>query len=53
MQEELNQNMDAYGYLYLINNPLYDNLRDDPRFQKIVADAKEIYEERLRKYGDL
>ncbi len=53
MQKSLKKSKDAYNYLYLINNPHYDNLRDDPRFQKIVANAKEIYEERLEKYGDL
>jgi tetratricopeptide (TPR) repeat protein len=53
MQKALRSNKDSFKYLYLINNPHYDNLRDDPRFQKIVLDAKKIYEERLRKYGDL
>jgi serine/threonine protein kinase/Tfp pilus assembly protein PilF len=53
MQKSLESNEDAFDYLYLINQPFYDNLRDDSRFQKIVADAKEIYEERLKKYGDL
>ncbi|MBW1764509.1 MAG: tetratricopeptide repeat protein, partial [Deltaproteobacteria bacterium] len=50
MQKSLKKSEDAYNYLYLINNPHYDNLRDDPRFQKIVADARKIYEERLKKY---
>ena len=42
-----------YRYLVLINNPDYENLRDDPRFQKIVKQAKQRYEELVRKYGDL
>jgi len=45
--------MSVYTYLALENLPLYDPLRQNPRFQKILADAKEIYEKRLRKYGDL
>ncbi len=52
IEKDLESNKDSYRYLYIINLPFYDNLRDDPRFQKIVADAKEIYEERLKKYGD-
>jgi serine/threonine protein kinase len=42
-----------YDYLFLINNPHYDNLRDDVRFKEIVEKAKKVYEERLKKYGDL
>jgi len=53
IQKSMDSNPDSNKYLFLINQPFYDNLRDDPRFQKIVADAKEIYEERLRKYGDM
>ena len=53
LQKLLKRNEDAYEYLYLRNNPHYDNLRDDPRFQKIVENSKKIYEERLKKYGDL
>jgi tetratricopeptide (TPR) repeat protein len=44
---------DPYSYLALINNPLYESLRDDPRFQEIVKKQKEVYEERIKKYGDL
>jgi hypothetical protein len=40
-------------YLVLLNNPLYDNLRNDPRFEKIVQDAKLRYEENVKKYGNL
>jgi serine/threonine protein kinase/Flp pilus assembly protein TadD len=43
----------VYSYLSLINNPLYNNLRSDPRFQEIIKSQKQIYEERLKKYGDL
>lgn len=41
------------SYLYLLHNPLYDNLRSDPHFQDIIAKQKIIYEERLKKYGIL
>jgi TolB-like protein/Tfp pilus assembly protein PilF len=40
-------------YFYLINHPFFDNLRDEPRFKEIVEKAKQVYEERVRKYGDL
>jgi hypothetical protein len=42
-----------YPYLDLMNNPFYKNLRDDPRFKKIVAESREKYEEFSRKYGNL
>jgi serine/threonine protein kinase/Tfp pilus assembly protein PilF len=46
---------DDYDFHYnvLINNPFFDNLRDEPRFNEIVEKAKQVYEERVRKYGDL
>jgi TolB-like protein/Tfp pilus assembly protein PilF len=42
-----------YSYPFLINNPFYDNLRDDPRFQEIVKREKKKYEQKLEKYGGL
>lgn len=42
-----------YSYPFFINNHFYDNLRDDPRFQEILRNEKEKYEEKLRKYGEL
>jgi serine/threonine protein kinase/Tfp pilus assembly protein PilF len=42
-----------FHYFILINNPFFDNLRDEPRFKEIVEKAKQVYEERVRKYGDL
>lgn len=50
---ELLDNNIENRYLRLLNNPLYDNLRDDPRFATVLKKAKDLYEERLRKYGDL
>ncbi len=40
-------------YTGTTNMPTYDFLRDDPRFQEILAKHKEVYDENLRKYGDL
>jgi serine/threonine-protein kinase len=40
-------------YQYLLNNPLLDNLRKDSRFKRIVKREKKLYEEDLKKYGDL
>ncbi len=42
-----------YSYLFLKNNPFYDSLRDDFRFQEIIKKQKEKYEERLMKYGKI
>lgn len=50
---KLAENDYEFDYLFLIHNPCFDNLRDTPRFKEIVKKAKQVYEERLRKYGDL
>jgi serine/threonine-protein kinase len=42
-----------HSYLYLKNNPCYDNLRDDVRFQKIMIKEEIKYEEKIKKYRDL
>lgn len=38
------------NYLPLVNLPIYDYLRSDPRFQDIVRKEKEKYEQKLKKY---
>ena len=38
---------------FLKYNPLYDNIRTDSHFKEILAKHKELYEENLRKYGNL
>ena len=43
----------ANSYLFLLHSPVYDKLRDDPRFTALVEQEKKKYEENLRKYGDL
>jgi serine/threonine-protein kinase len=45
--------VDPLLYLTLTTNPFFENLRDDSRFKEIVKEQKKIYEERLKKYGDL
>jgi TolB-like protein/Tfp pilus assembly protein PilF len=46
------ENKDPLNYLEY-RNPRFNFLRGDPRFEKIVARAKELYELRLRKYGQI
>jgi serine/threonine protein kinase/Tfp pilus assembly protein PilF len=38
-------------YLDLLNNPFYDNLRDDPHFEEMVEREKALYEEASEKYS--
>ncbi len=40
-------------YHSLKKDPDYHLVRSDPRFQEILAKHKEIYEENLKKYGDI
>jgi len=40
-----------YTYLFLVNNPCFDSLRENPRFLEIVRSEKDIYETRLKKFG--
>jgi len=42
-----------YSYLPLLNSHVYDNLRDDPQFEKILEIQEKKYEDRLKKFGDL
>jgi len=42
-----------YSFPYLKNNPCYDSIRDDPRFQEIMIKEKAKYDEKVKKYGDL
>ena len=37
-------------YFDLLNNPYYDNLRDDPRFIKMVDREKKLYEEASERF---
>jgi serine/threonine protein kinase/Tfp pilus assembly protein PilF len=40
-------------YKLLLINPLLNNLRSDPRFQEILSKHKQLYQENLKKYGDI
>lgn len=40
-------------YLYLMHNPFYDSLRDEPRFQELLNEEKLLYEQYLNKFGDI
>jgi serine/threonine protein kinase/Tfp pilus assembly protein PilF len=50
--EHVKENQESW-YEDLIYRPEYEFLRSDPRFQDIVSKHKKIYEENLKKYGDL
>ncbi|MDH5467918.1 MAG: hypothetical protein OEY25_10920, partial [Candidatus Aminicenantes bacterium] len=56
--EQLNleiRNRTSFPHLYyylLLNNPFYDNLRDDPRFKRIVKREKKLYDAELKKYSN-
>ncbi len=52
IDHSIQQSDKAFNYL-ILQLPVFDFLRDNPRFQKIVTQQKAVYEERLRKYGDL
>ena len=42
-----------YHYRYLKQNPFYDTLRDDPRFQRIVKQREDWYKNNLKKFSDI
>ena len=50
---EIYKKKQSTAYLFLKNLSLFENLRSDPRFQEILDIHKKIYEENLRKYGDI
>jgi serine/threonine protein kinase/tetratricopeptide (TPR) repeat protein len=52
MQKSLSKG-GSYRYLDLTSHPFYSNLRGDPRFEQIVAQAKKKYEEWSEKYGSI
>ena len=53
MEEIVEKSDTELPYLELVNMPLFDGLRESPRFKALLAGQKRIYEERLAKYGDL
>ena len=52
MTEQFKKTNDS-RYQTLKNSAIFNDLRSDPRFQEILAKHKELYEENLRKYGDI
>jgi hypothetical protein len=50
-QENLSKKRTAY--LQLKNNIFLKNVRNDQRFQKMLAEHKALYDEYMKKYGDV
>jgi serine/threonine protein kinase/Tfp pilus assembly protein PilF len=42
-----------YSFLFLENNPFYNSLREEPDFQVILRRERDVYQERLKKFGEL
>ena len=57
MYEVLNSLDNPYsgtlGYLSLLGDPYYEKIREEPQFQEWLKEAKEVHEERVRKYYHL
>jgi hypothetical protein len=53
--EHMNEGVKRFRYPYysLLNNPFYENLRSDPRFEEIVKKTKAEHEKRLKLYDIL
>lgn len=53
LKQEIKTYPRGHSYLHLLNNPCYDNLRDDPRFKKILEERKEVYQKMQKIFKDL
>jgi tetratricopeptide (TPR) repeat protein len=53
IEKGLLNGMYHYSYPSLIRNPLYEDLRGDPRFQAIVKRQKELYDKELKAFKKL
>ena len=42
-----------YGYLSLKGHVFFESIRDEPQFQEWLKETKEVYDDRMRKYGHL
>ena len=51
IQKDIQKNATSHSYLTLLKNPLYNNLRNDPRFQAIIELQKRKYDENIKKYS--
>jgi serine/threonine-protein kinase len=52
IEQSIRQSEKSFNFL-ILKLPVFNFLRDHSRFRKIVTQQKAVYEERLRKYGDL
>ena len=50
---ERQKRVDSPLYLSLKNQARFDILRSDSRFQEILAKHKKMYDENLKKYGEI
>jgi len=51
IESEIKGGGTLHSYVFLTKSPGYDKIRDDPRFQAIVARQKAVYEEYLKKFA--
>jgi len=52
LKQGMKTNPRAHSYLHLLNNPCYDKLRNDPRFQEILVKKKKEYKEKSYIFKD-
>jgi non-specific serine/threonine protein kinase len=52
LKQGMKANPRVHSYLHLLNNPCYDKLREDPRFQEILAKKQKEYKERSNIFKD-
>ncbi len=51
LQQEIDFGWPAY--LQLLHNPIFESMRTDSEFQKIIEEQKIVYDTQLQKYGQL
>jgi TolB-like protein/Tfp pilus assembly protein PilF len=51
-KEALDRMESGFNYLHLKNSPVFNPLRQEPRFAAILEKTRLVYEERLRKYAN-
>ncbi|MCK4835958.1 MAG: protein kinase, partial [Candidatus Aminicenantes bacterium] len=52
LKQGMKVNPRIHSYLHLLNNRCYDKLREDPRFQEILAKKKKEYKEKSHIFKD-
>jgi non-specific serine/threonine protein kinase len=53
IEKGFSNGMYYYSYPSLVRNPLYEDLRGDPRFQAIIKRQKELYDKELKAFEKL